>query len=171
MSSRSEGIGRCRDASTLRKHVKTWQRARTWLAATFNILWPQQAFQLAMHLEARAREPCGRSIPTSIYKTFVFLEHAGEVPRERQLQNEGALKNALEEINMKLQSVEPRPAKQAIHLLSRIDLKISSERRGPQPTHRATGSSFTSNSKSFRGTLSKFHLGQIRPKMLLSHPG
>ena len=87
-----------------------------------------------MHLEARAREPCGRSIPTSIYKTFVFLEHAGEVPRERQLQNEGALENALEEINMKLQSVEPRAAKQAIHLLSRIDLKISSERRGPQPT-------------------------------------
>lgn len=35
---------------------------------------------------------------------------------------------------MKLQSVEPRAAKQAIHLLSRIDLKISSERRGSQPT-------------------------------------
>ena len=109
-------VGKGRRASTLRKHVKTWQHARTWLAATFNTPWPTKASQLAMYLEARAQEPCGRSIPTSIYKTFVFLEHAGEVPKEQQLQNEGALKNALEEINMRLQSVEPKATKQAMHL-------------------------------------------------------
>ena len=113
-------VGKGRRASTLRKHVKTWQHARTWLAATFNTPWPTKASQLAMYLEARAQEPCGRSIPTSIYKTFVFLEHAGEVQKEQQLQNEGALKNALEEINMRLQSVEPKATKQAMHLPVKI---------------------------------------------------
>ena len=113
-------VGKGRRASTLRKHVKTWQRARTWLAATFNTPWPAQASQLAMYLEARAQEPCGRSIPTSIYKTFVFLEHAGEIPKDQQLQNEGSLKNALEEINLRLQSVEPKATKQAMHLPVKI---------------------------------------------------
>lgn len=113
-------VGKGRRASTLRKHVKTWIHARTWLAATFNTPWPTRASQLAMYLEARAQEPCGRSIPTSIYKTFVFMEHAGEVPKEQQLQNEGALKNALEEINLRLQSLEPKATKQAMHLPVKI---------------------------------------------------
>ena len=103
-------VGKGRRASTLRKHVKTWIHARTWLAATFNTPWPTRASQLAMYLGARAQEPCGRSIPTSIYKTFVFMEHAGEVPKEQQL-HEGALKNALEEINLRLQSLEPKATK------------------------------------------------------------
>ena len=41
--------------------------------------------EFAMYLEARANEPCGRSVPSSIYKTLLFMEAAGEFPVEEQL--------------------------------------------------------------------------------------
>lgn len=69
----TQRIGKGRRASTLRKHVKTWWRVREWLMASFDIPWPRVPGHLALYLEARAAEPCGRSVPASIYKTFHVL--------------------------------------------------------------------------------------------------
>ena len=113
-------IGKGRRASTLRKHVKTWWQVREWLMASFSIPWPKVPGHLALYLEARAAEPCGRSVPTSVYKTFMFMEFAGEVGKEDQMQNDLALKNALEEINLRLETVELRDRKQAMHVPTRM---------------------------------------------------
>ena len=113
-------IGKGRRASTLRKHVKTWTRARSWLISAFGVPWPQHAVQFALYLESRAMEPCGKSIPASIYKTLMFMEHAGEVHKDDRIQNDPALKNALEEISVRLESGEIVPRKQAMHIPVKI---------------------------------------------------
>ena len=113
-------IGKGRRASTLRKHVKTWWRVRDWLMASFNIPWPRVPGHLALYLEARAAEPCGRSVPASIYKTFMFLEFAGEVGKEDQLHSELSLKNVLEEINLRLETSELKDRKQAVQLPAKL---------------------------------------------------
>ena len=108
--------GKGRRASTLRKHVKTWERVRKWMKVTFHKAWPTQPEEFAMYLEARANEPCGRTVPSSIYKTLLFMEAAGEFPVEEQLGRASAVKNVLEEVNMSLAEFEPRFAKKAWHL-------------------------------------------------------
>ena len=118
---RTVRIGKGRRASTLRKHVKTWTRVRSWLISAFGVPWPTHAAQFALYLESRAMEPCGKSIPVSIYKTLMFMEHAGEVQKEDMIQNDPALKNALEEIGLRLESEAMEPRKQAMHISEDCD--------------------------------------------------
>ena len=117
---RTVRIGKGRRASTLRKHVKTWTRVRSWLISAFGVPWPTHAAQFALYLESRAMEPCGKSIPVSIYKTLMFMEHAGEVQKEDMIQNDPALKNALEEVGLRLESEAMEPRKQAMHIPVKI---------------------------------------------------
>ena len=95
-------FGKGRRANTLRKHVRTWEKLSSWVSATFQHPWPENAGEVAAYLESRADEPCGRSVPSSIFKTLIFMECAGEVPLEQQLNRDPAVKNVLEEVNMQL---------------------------------------------------------------------
>lgn len=108
--------GKGRRVATLRKHVKTWQKVRDWMKATFDIVWPTEDWEMAMYLESRADEPCGKSIPGSIFKTLMFMENAAEVPVEDQICRKPALKNVLEEINAQLGELDSRFTKRAWHL-------------------------------------------------------
>lgn len=58
--------------------------------------WPEKPPHFAEFLEAMAHEPYSRTFPESIYKTLMFLEHAGEVPEVNQMCRTAAVKNALE---------------------------------------------------------------------------
>ena len=116
----SRRFGKGRRVATLRKHVKTWQKVRDWTLATFRHPWPETAEEFVMYLEARAEEPCGRTIPASIFKTLIFMEHAGEFPVEVQWGKAAAVKNALEEINMQLAERAPAFTKRAWHLPVRV---------------------------------------------------
>lgn len=109
-------FGKGRRAATLRKHVKTWAKVRDWMKKTFGHPWPKYPEEFALYLEARANEPCGRTVPGSIFKTFIFMEVAGEVEIEDQMNRSMAVKNVLEEISMRLEGTEPRFAKKAWHL-------------------------------------------------------
>ena len=95
-------FGKGRRANTLRKHVKTWEKLSSWIRATFQHAWPQGAGEFAAYLESRADEPCGKSVPSSIYQTLIFMENAGEVPLDKQLNRDPAVRNVLEEVNMQL---------------------------------------------------------------------
>lgn len=57
---------------------------------------------MALYLEMRANEPCGHSVPTSVYKTLMFMEHAAEMDDPEMLYRSEVLKNTLEEVNLKL---------------------------------------------------------------------
>ena len=69
--------------------------------------------QFAEYLEVRAAEPCGKSIPVSILKTLVFMENAAEIPKEEQVGQSLAVKNALEELVLQLESQSVPERRQA----------------------------------------------------------
>ena len=106
----SRKFGKGRRMSTLRKHAKTWQKVRDWTMVTFRHPWPESPEEFVAYLESRADEPCGHTIPGSIFKTLMFMENAGEYPPAEQLGKSPAIKNALEEINMQLASNAPNLA-------------------------------------------------------------
>ena len=110
----SRRVAKGRRAGTLRKHCKVWQRFVEWLEATFDVVWPEDPVHVATYLEVRAAEPCGKSVPLSILKTLIFMEHAAEIPVERHVSKAPALKNALEEVALQLEKVAPRERKQAV---------------------------------------------------------
>eukprot|EP00435_Cladocopium_sp_Y103_P027089 s207_g6.t1 len=116
-SGQAEGVtrrvGKGRRAGTLRKHVKTWTRFMDWLMATFQLQWPDSPEQMALYLETRASEPCGKSVPLSIFKTLIFMEHAAEIPVNYQLNKQPAVKNAMEEVALMLEKTDIKERKQA----------------------------------------------------------
>ena len=107
-------VAKGRKLNILRKHVKTWQKVAGWLKATFGCAWPDSAELFAEFLETMVEEPCARNFPESAYKMLMFLEYIGEVPEEQQFSRSPAIKNALEESALRLQSVELKPAKKAL---------------------------------------------------------
>ena len=109
-------IGKGRRPNTLRKHVKTWKRIRYWLRLAYNEVWPRTAEQFANYLESMVSEACARTAPVSAYKTFMFLEFAGEVAEENQMHRSPAVQNALEETKLVLEGTSLREKKQALVL-------------------------------------------------------
>ena len=112
----SRRVAKGRRAGTLRKHVKVWQKYIDWLGATFGVDWPENPIQIATYLEVRAAEPCGKSVPLSIVKTLMFMEHAAEIPVSDHFSKSPAVKNALEEVTLQLERVAPKERKQALML-------------------------------------------------------
>ena len=109
-------IGKGRRPNTLRKHVKTWMRVRQWLRLAYNVVWPATAEHFANYLEAMVSDSCARTAPVSAYKTFMFLEFAGELTEENQLHRSPAVQNALEETKLALEGTSLKEKKQA-HVL------------------------------------------------------
>ena len=122
----SRRVGKGRRAGTLRKHVKVWDRFVGWLQATYEVGWPEGPAQVAAYLECRAAEPCGKSVPLSVVKTLMFMESAAEIEVNQQLGKSPAVKNAMEEVVLQLETVEPKARKQA-NLLP-VSLVIALER-------------------------------------------
>ena len=116
----SRRFGKGRRVNTLRKHVKTWEKVAEWMLSTFRHSWPEEPMEFALYLEARANEPCGRSIPSSVFKTLMFMENAGEIPPEKQLCKSPAIRNVLEEVNMQLAENSGGFTRKAWHLPVRI---------------------------------------------------
>ena len=110
-------VAKGRRGSTLRKHVKTWDKVSSWLYSTYQVCWPTCASQMADYLGARVEEPCSRSTPVSIYKTFMFLEYAGEVPECDQMHRAPCIQNTLEKARVRLEQVETMPRRKASPLL------------------------------------------------------
>ena len=80
---------------------------------TFGYPWPRRAQEVAVYLESRASEPCGPSVPAAFYKTLMFMEFAGEVEEDARLHNSVAVRNTLEEINLRLSEGPEKVRRQA----------------------------------------------------------
>ena len=106
-------IGKGRRHSTLRKHVKTWQKASLWLKSVYQEPWPSRPEHFAEYLEAMVAEPCSRTFPVSCLKTLMFMEYAGEVKEADMASRAPSVQNALEESKLALEAVEFKPTKKA----------------------------------------------------------
>ena len=109
-------IAKGRRPNTLRKHVKTWQKVAQWLESTYGKPWPSNASEFAEYIEAIVQEPCARSAPEAAYKTLMFMEYAGEVEEADFIHRSSGVRNALEEAQLRLASVEMKPSRKALLL-------------------------------------------------------
>ena len=109
-------IAKGRRPNTLRKHVKTWQKVAQWLESTYGKPWPSNASEFAEYIEAIVQEPCARSAPEAAYKTLMFMEYAGEVEEADFIHRSSGVRNALEEAQLRLASVEMKPSRRALLL-------------------------------------------------------
>ncbi|CAE7764855.1 DNAJC17, partial [Symbiodinium necroappetens] len=109
----SRRVGKGRRPSTLRKHVKTWEKFVLWLKGAYNIEWPEAPCHFIDYLEERASEPCGKSIPLSLLKTLMFMESSAEVPKTAQISNHPAVSNSMQEITRFLETASPSEIRKA----------------------------------------------------------
>ena len=109
----SRRVGKGRRPSTLRKHVKTWEKFVLWLKGAYNIEWPDAPCHFIDYLEERAAEPCGKSIPLSLLKTLMFMESSAEVPKMAQISVHPAVSNSMQEITRFLETASPSEIRKA----------------------------------------------------------
>lgn len=53
---------------------------------------------LVMYIDQLLHEPCGRSVPGSIYKAVAFFECAAEIPMDKRLTQSMAIQHDLMEV-------------------------------------------------------------------------
>ena len=89
-------VGKGRRTGPLRKHIKNMDPIYGLIIGGIPIKLVRLD-RVALYLEIRVSEPCGKSVLLSILKTLLFMEHALEVPANRQLSKQPAIKNTMEE--------------------------------------------------------------------------
>ena len=87
-----------RRASTIRQHVRHARRIQEYMEGVYGVQWLRHPKDLMMYINARLEEPCGRSVPGSLFKALVFMENAAELPQEKRLSTSMALHHYLMEI-------------------------------------------------------------------------
>ena len=87
-----------RRANTIRQHVKVGFRLHEYMNKIYNVPWLRDAGDLIGYISLRMEEPCGKSVPSSLFKALVFLETSAEVPPDRRISGSMALQHFLMEI-------------------------------------------------------------------------
>lgn len=87
-----------RRASTLRQHVRYGRRLQSYMETVFGLAWLRGHGDFIGYVALLLEEPCGRTVPSSLFKSLAFLEMAAEVSPEKRVSNSQALHNYLLEI-------------------------------------------------------------------------
>ena len=74
-----------RRASTLQAALGAWRRMRDWLETVAGVSRPRDAADVVAYLEARAAEPCGKTVLGLALDSLRFLEMIGRVPEGARL--------------------------------------------------------------------------------------
>ena len=87
-----------RRASTLRAHVRMGERMQEFASGCLGQKWFTDVSQVMDYIAGRLEEPCGRSVPMSIYAALKFLEASAELPATSRLSEDPILMNFMAEI-------------------------------------------------------------------------
>ena len=74
-----------RRAKTLRNRFRAWSKYRSWLVATYGVVWPKEASQLVNYVEELIDYGCAVSFPDELMAALSLLEQVGKVPEERRI--------------------------------------------------------------------------------------
>ena len=88
-----------RRANTLRAHVRMGQRMQEFASAALGRSWFEGPGDVMDYIAGRVEEPCGKSVPASVYSALKFLEMSAEVPREKRISEDETLRNFMAEIS------------------------------------------------------------------------
>ena len=68
-------------ASTIRKHVREWRKARAFCLSVSGKPWPEHIGVVLDYLHERRLEPCASSVPAAFLAALSFIEKVGAVLR------------------------------------------------------------------------------------------
>ena len=88
-----------RRANTLRGHVRLGERMREYTRRAHGTEWFRNVAEIMDYIAARLEEPCGKTVPNSIYSTVKFLELSAEIPVQRRMSSDQRLENFINEVN------------------------------------------------------------------------
>ena len=109
-----------RRTGTLRRRLGDWARLRKWLEGQDRASGFPTALDLLDYLEARAAEPCGKTVLQSAVEAVNFLEMVGAVPAELRISHATLVVAAVEELSSRLESRRHADRRQANYLPVRV---------------------------------------------------
>ena len=93
-----------RRTGTLLRRLGDWTRLRKWLEGQDPFSGLPAERDLLDYLEARASEPCGKTVLQSAIEAVNFMETVGAVPQELQVSHAALIVAAVEELSSRLVS-------------------------------------------------------------------
>ena len=89
-----------RRASTLRQHVKYGRKVQVYIMESiYGVAWLRGYMDFIGYVSLLLEEPCGRSVPSSLFKAIAFMELASEVPDDKRISTTQAVHNYLMEVS------------------------------------------------------------------------
>jgi hypothetical protein len=98
---------------TLRRRLGDWSPLRKWLAGQSRAEGFPAARDLLDYLEARAAEPCGKTVLQSALEAVIFFETVGGVPQGLKISQDGLVLATVSELSAGLASKRPEDRRQA----------------------------------------------------------
>ena len=92
---RKYGVGR--RGSTIRSYVRTGRKLAFFMREIYGEPWFRNEADIIEYLVQRMEEPCGKSVPQTIYAAIAFMELASAVAPDRRLSSRPALMNFFRE--------------------------------------------------------------------------
>ena len=92
---RKYGVGR--RGSTIRSYVRTGRKLAFFMREIYGEPWFRNEADIIEYLVQRMEEPCGKSVPQTIYAAIAFMELAAAVPPDQRLTSRPALMNFFRE--------------------------------------------------------------------------
>ena len=92
---RKYGVGR--RGSTIRSYTRTGRKLVFFMKNIYGEPWFRDESEVIEYLVQRMEEPCGKSVPQTIYAAIAFMELAAAIPLERRLVGRPALVNFFRE--------------------------------------------------------------------------
>ena len=87
-----------RRPNTLRVHVRLGRKMAAYMAAAYGRPWFRDESDVMEYVGMRLEEPCGKSVPRSVWSTLRFWEQAAELPEQERISISPALKNFFDEV-------------------------------------------------------------------------
>ena len=109
-----------RRPSTLRQHVRLGRKLVNYAKHSYNVPWFKEASEVMEYVSLRLEEPCGKSVPGSIWATLRFLEESAEVAEADRVSHDPALRNFFAEVSRHPSWAEGNPRSSAKRLTTSI---------------------------------------------------
>ena len=93
---------------TLAKRVRDWRPLRRYLQTLTGQVWPNSADEILSYVSVRESEKAAKSVFSDLQATLLFFEQAAELPEDRRLADEPAVRNALQAAS-RAAALRPRP--------------------------------------------------------------
>lgn len=102
-----------RRPATLRQHVRLGRKLVNYAKHSYGVGWFKEPTDVMEYVAQRLEEPCGKSVPGSIWSTVRFLEESAEVPEAERISKDGSLKNFFAEVSRHPSWAESNPRSSA----------------------------------------------------------